>query len=290
MVKLGSLYPSEKKLRESKSYDAKEAKTPTIQAKLDKRVGNMHQFSTQRESPTYSNVKPWKSNTNSGWSNSLPHRAVQNMESHYGSTVQGWEEAQIAQLESKHKQLSRLESFVREEGVAIQRLTQNQNILRLAIRGIREQTNAALQIGDYVEVDNCRRQQLFLERELSQIHSLLALSSKRLEDTAVEINRIEQDISVLHQQLHRVGTINRSGRNPEQTAHRSSSGRETVWLEAELSRVQQHVSHLQQRRQELSSQVKGLTLAESNAANNADIWSNCATGADSLQRKPLSTW
>ena len=35
--------------------------------------------------------------------------------------LQGWEEAQISHLESKHHQLAQLEKFVREEGMAIEK-------------------------------------------------------------------------------------------------------------------------------------------------------------------------
>ena len=49
---------------------------------------------------------------------------------------QGWEEAQISQLESKHHQLAQLEKFVREEGMAIEKLTRNQQVLRLAINAV----------------------------------------------------------------------------------------------------------------------------------------------------------
>ena len=179
---------------------------------------------------------------------------------------QGWEEAQISQLESKHHQLAQLEKFVREEGMAIEKLTRNQQVLRLAINGVRQQAAGAV---NFADVEHCRQQQLFLERELGQIHSLLALSSKRLEDAAVEISRIEQEISVLHQQLHRVNaaagrlgghnSLNRSSSSAAAAATSAPGGREMVWLQAELDRVHQHVSQLQTRRLELSSQVNRLT-------------------------------
>lgn len=220
---------------------------------------------------------------------STPNRAADNdANAFYGSSVQGWQEAQISQLESKHHQLAQLEKFVREEGAAIHRLTRNQQVLRLAIRGIRQQTNAALQNADYGEVERCRQQQLFLERELSQIHSLLALSSKRLEDAAVEISRIEREISSLHQQLHRVGASNRQHLQSGAGGHslnRSNNGREMAWLEAELNRVQQHVSQLQTKRQELSAQVNCLTSADYFLDLDESFNS---TGT--AKRKPISTW
>ena len=63
---------------------------------------------------------------------------------------------------------------------AIQRLTQNQTVLRFAIRGIREQMNTALQKSDYPEVNHCRRQQLFLERELRYIRFIRFIRLIRL--------------------------------------------------------------------------------------------------------------
>ncbi len=146
---------------------------------------------------------------------------------------------------------------------------------------------------DYGEVERGRRQQLFLERELAQIHALLALSSKRLEDAAVEISRIEREISALHQELHR-------GRHQYPSHHqlnRSGGGREMVWLEGELDRVQQHVSQLQARRQELSSQVGRLTSAEyfldlddsfGPFGNHAVLYNGPNESA--AKRKPISTW
>jgi hypothetical protein len=290
MVKLGSLYPLEKKLRQAKSQQGLHRNSTSASdfhsSGSSKRMSSVAPPSHQQrssESPMYCNVNQWRQVTN--------NQGVPAQLSQYGNSVQGWEEAQIAQLEAKHKQLSRLESFVREEGVAIQRLTQNQNVLRLAIRGIREQTNTALQNGDYAEVDHCRRQQLFLERELSQVHSLLALSSKRLEDTAVEINRIEQEISTVHQQLHRasvVGTLSRSGKSPQSTLTRSSHGKEMVWLEAELDRVHQHVSQLQLKRQELSSQVGRLTSPECPPMQSSEHhWQPSETLS---KRKAQATW
>ena len=186
-----------------------------------------------------------------------------------------------AQLESKHHQLAQLEKFVREEGMAIEKLTRNQQVLRLAINGVRQKAASAV---NFAEVEHCRQQQLFLERELGQIHSLLALSSKRLEDAAVEINRIEREISVLHQQLHRV--------NSARQLNRSSSGREMVWLEAELDRVHQNVSQLQNRRLELSSQVNRLTTGGDyliDLDTSTESWNNSIN-----QQRPLgphnSTW
>ena len=170
---------------------------------------------------------------------------------HQPELPHGLEEAQISQLESKHHQLAQLEKFVRDEGMAIEKLTSNQQVLRLAINGVRQQAAGAV---NFADVEHCRQQQLFLERELGQIHALLALSSKRLEDAAVEISRIEHEISVLHQQLHRVNSVRQ--------LNRSSSGREMIWLEAELDRVHQNVSQLQNRRLELSSQVNRLTAGD----------------------------
>ena len=56
----------------------------------------------------------------------------------------GWEEEQISELESKHHQLAQLEKFVREEGAAIGKLTRDQHVLRLAIRGVRQVLNTLL--------------------------------------------------------------------------------------------------------------------------------------------------
>jgi predicted RNase H-like nuclease (RuvC/YqgF family) len=241
--------------------------------------------SSPYEPPAYSNVQQRNSTM---VFHSTPHRPTENDANEaYGSAVQGWEEAQISQLESKHHQLAQLEKFVREEGAAIHRLTRNQQVLRLAIRGIRQQTNTALQVADYGEVERCRQQQLFLERELSQIHSLLALSSKRLEDAAVEISRIEREISSLHQQLHRLGANNRQHHQSGggHSLSRSNNGREMAWLEAELNRVQQHVSQLQTRRQELSSQVNCLTSADYFLDLDESFSSTGST-----KRKPPSTW
>ena len=269
MVKLGSLYPLEKKLRQAKSQQGLHRNSTSASdfhsSGSSKRMSSVAPPSHQQrssESPMYCNVNQWRHEVTNN--QGVPAQLAQ-----YGNSVQGWEEAQIALLEAKHKQ----------------------NVLRLAIRGIREQTNTALQNGDYAEVDHCRRQQLFLERELSQVHSLLALSSKRLEDTAVEINRIEQEISTVHQQLHRasvVGTLSRSGKSPQSTLTRSTHGKEMVWLEAELDRVHQHVSQLQLKRQELSSQVGRLTSPECPPMQSSEHhWQPSETVS---KRKAQATW
>ena len=160
MVKLGSLYPLEKKLRQN-------AKAQQQQQQQQQQFQQFHQVQQQQQQhsaangdpPMYSNVHQWRT----------PATEMSSTSSWTGSALFGWEEAQIAQLEAKHKQLGRLEGLVRDEGGAIQRLTQKQNVLRTAIRSVRQQTNTALQNADYAEVDHCRRQQLFLERELSQV-------------------------------------------------------------------------------------------------------------------------
>jgi cell division protein FtsL len=58
-----------------------------------------------------------------------------------------------------------------------------------------------------------------------------------------------------------------------------------AWLEAELNRVQQHVSQLQTRRQELSSQVNCLTSADYFLDLDESFSSTGST-----KRKPPSTW
>ena len=287
MVKLGSSMSPQRQKRNAKQPETNTAFKRNLTPLLHQQ--HMKQQPPPYDSPTYSNLQQRNSTM---MFHSTPQRASDHQRSAevYGSTVQGWEEAQISQLESKHHQLAQLEKFVREEGAAIQRLTRNQQVLRLAIRGIRQQTNTALQNADYGEVERCRQQQLFLERELSQIHSLLALSSKRLEDAAVEISRIEREISTLHQQLHRVGANNRQHQSSGSGTHslnRSNNGREMVWLEAELNRVQQHVSQLQTRRQELSAQVNCLTSADY-FLDLDESFNNATNGT--AKRKPLSTW
>ena len=61
------------------------------------------------------------------------------------------------------------------------------------------------------------------------------------------------------------GTLNGrgAGRSPQSSLNRSPAGKEMVWLEAELDRVQQHVSQLQLKRQELSSQVSSNQVVKS---------------------------
>lgn len=263
MVKLGSMSPQKQRRA-----------LPEASTAVKRNLGPLlqHRARQAHDSPAYSNVQP-RSDT-VVFRSAPPHAGHD----------QGWEEAHISQLESKHHQLAQLEKFVREEGAAIERLTRNQQVLRLAIRGIRQQTNAALQKCDYPEVERCRQQQMFLERELGQIHSLLALSSKRLEDAAVEIGRIEREISALHQQLHRFGRPH--------GGTLSRPGREMVWLEAELNRVQQHVSQLQTKRQELSSQVNRLTSAEFFFDPEDGAWTapQFNGGPDPPKRRPVSTW
>lgn len=295
MVKLGSSMSPQRHKRSPKpetSTAVKRNLTPMLHQQQQQQLQMQQQqpkfHSSPYEPPAYSNIQ--QRNSSTMVFHSTPHRATENDANEvYGSAVQGWEEAQISQLESKHHQLAQLEKFVREEGAAIHRLTRNQQVLRLAIRGIRQQTNTALQIADYGEVERCRQQQLFLERELSQIHSLLALSSKRLEDAAVEISRIEREISSLHQQLHRLGANNRqhhqSGGGGGHSLNRSNNGREMAWLEAELNRVQQHVSQLQTRRQELSTQVNCLTSADYFLDLDESF-----TSTGTTKRKPPSTW
>lgn len=276
MVKLGSMSPQKQRRAPERVPEASTAVkrnlTPLLHQQQHEPMAGQHRATYH--SPTYTNLQ-LRSDTL--MFHSTPSRLAH-----------GWEEAHIAQLESKHHQLGQLEKFVREEGAAIERLTRNQHVLRLAIRAVRQQTNGALQRCDYPEVDRCREQQMFLERELGHIHSLLALSSKRLEDAAVEIGRIERDISALHQELHRAGSGRTSAAAAPAGSHSSNrAGREMAWLEAELGRVQQHVSQLQTKRLELSSQVGRLTCAE--FLLDADD-AAAAHWSETPKRKPLATW
>jgi len=105
----------------------------------------LHQQQQQQTPPPYNNIQQRNNNNNNNTMmfHSTPQRPTEPV---YGvkQISPGWEEEQISELESKHHQLAQLEKFVREEGAAIGKLTRDQHVLRLAIRGVRQVLNTLL--------------------------------------------------------------------------------------------------------------------------------------------------
>lgn len=138
MVKLGSS-TSPRRTQKATVPATNTAVKRNLTPLLHQQQQHQHQ---QQSSPTYTNIQRRNYNNNNSTMvfHSTPQRA--SAEPFYDGGriqhLQGWEEEQISELESKHHQLAQLEKFVREEGAAIGKLTRDQHVLRLAIRGVRQ--------------------------------------------------------------------------------------------------------------------------------------------------------
>ncbi|KAK9498067.1 hypothetical protein O3M35_003949 [Rhynocoris fuscipes] len=147
-------------------------------------------------------------------------------------------------LQAKVEQLYRLDKLLQEESGTLHSLQEDKGLLERALGGLKNKLQTVH--GNSAETEWYRRQQRLLEKELTRVRSILALNSKKLEETVAENARLEQELVVLRQKL--------------QVSRRSGSGADGVCtMESELWRVQVLVGNLLRQRHELSLQVSQLT-------------------------------
>ncbi|XP_014250427.1 uncharacterized protein LOC106667180 isoform X2 [Cimex lectularius] len=176
-------------------------------------------------------------------------------------------------LQVKVEQLYRLDKLLQEESGTLHSLQEDKGILERALGGLRNKLQGVH--GNSAETEWYRRQQRLLERELSRVRSILALNSKKLEETVAENARLEQELVVIRQKLQ----ISRRTTEP--------GGATTAALESELCRVQLLVGNLLRQRQELSLQVHQLT--EKSHSLSQQIWPSPNSGPSNNSRKKQST-
>ncbi|ROT65661.1 putative protein Daple-like isoform X4 [Penaeus vannamei] len=102
-----------------------------------------------------------------------------------------------------------------------------------------------------VELERRKKQRRHLEHELSKLRAHLAVSARKLEETAAENSRLEHEMMMLRQKIQVTMARN--------CQRESSSSAETRHIEAEMVRVQTLLEDLQRRRIELSHQIQRLT-------------------------------
>uniref|UniRef100_A0A0A9Z2C9 Pleckstrin homology domain-containing family A member 7 n=2 Tax=Lygus hesperus TaxID=30085 RepID=A0A0A9Z2C9_LYGHE len=179
-------------------------------------------------------------------------------------------------LQAKVEQLYRLDKLLQEESGTLHSLQEDKGVLERALGGLKSKLQGIH--GNTAETEWYRRQQRLLEKELSRVRSILALNSKKLEETVAENARLEQELVVLRQKLQ----LSRRTTEP--------GGAATAALESELCRVQLLVGNLLRQRQELSAQVRQLT--EKSNSLSQQIWPSLSDSfvgtALAAKKKPLS--
>ncbi|KAK7079998.1 hypothetical protein SK128_026243, partial [Halocaridina rubra] len=104
-----------------------------------------------------------------------------------------------------------------------------------------------------VELERRKKQRRHLEHELSKLRAHLAVSARKLEETAAENSRLEHEMMMLRQKIQMAMAKN--------SQRESGSSSETRHIESEMVRVQTLLEDLQRRRIELSHQIQRLTSA-----------------------------
>ncbi|XP_063375512.1 uncharacterized protein LOC134663083 isoform X5 [Cydia amplana] len=172
-----------------------------------------------------------------------------------------------------------LEQELADEAAILQGLRTDKDAIESLLTGVRGKLDSVQTRSDLSHITNQRVTAApelgsgSLEAELARVHAMLALNSKKLEQTVADNARLERELQQLRRALQ--------ARRAAAPAH-PPPAHATAMLEDEVSRVQQLVSALQRQRQELSRAVRHLTQ-QSHALQ---------TTHDSLpgKRRPTSSW
>ncbi|XP_042236754.1 uncharacterized protein LOC121875982 isoform X3 [Homarus americanus] len=154
-------------------------------------------------------------------------------------------------LEGKVMQLYKLDKNLHQESLTIQSLQREKEMLERTLVNLHSKSHGANE--GPVELERRKKQRRHLEHELSKLRAHLAVSARKLEDTAAENSRLEHEMMMLRQKIQMTMARN---------SQRESGGTsETRHIEAEMVRVQTLLEDLQRRRIELSHQIQKLTSA-----------------------------
>lgn len=192
-----------------------------------------------------------------------------------------------SQLQEKVQQLYQLDRLLHEESSTLQGLQRDKEEIERALSEVRYKLSK--EYSDPLEVEQARKEQAYLENELSRVHCMLAENSKKLEETVAGNAKLEQELLVLKQKLQ-------SARQQRYSPQFSNAGDSlpcaigsSALLESDLHRVQQRVNDLQKQRKELSMQVKQLTDRSSNA-HQQNLKSPSMNQNSSHKKKMISSW
>ncbi|XP_069195157.1 uncharacterized protein [Procambarus clarkii] len=159
--------------------------------------------------------------------------------------------ADQADLEGKVMQLYKLDKNLHQESLTIQSLQREKEMLERTLVNLHSKSHGANE--GPVELERRKKQRRHLEHELSKLRAHLAVSARKLEETAAENSRLEHEMMMLRQKIQMTMARN---------SQRESGGTaETRHIEAEMVRVQTLLEDLQRRRIELSHQIQKLTSA-----------------------------
>ncbi|XP_071539505.1 uncharacterized protein [Panulirus ornatus] len=154
-------------------------------------------------------------------------------------------------LEGKVMQLYKLDKNLHQESLTIQSLQREKEMLERTLVNLNSKSHGANE--GPVELERRKKQRRHLEHELSKLRAHLAVSARRLEETAAENSRLEHEMMMLRQKIQMTMARN--------SQRESGSTAETRHIESEMVRVQTLLEDLQRRRIELSHQIQKLTSA-----------------------------
>ncbi|KAK4323990.1 hypothetical protein Pmani_005355 [Petrolisthes manimaculis] len=154
-------------------------------------------------------------------------------------------------LEGKVMQLYKLDKNLHQESLTIQSLQRQKEMLERTLVTLHTKSHGANE--GPVELERRKTQRRHLEHELSKLRAHLAVSARKLEETAAENSRLEHEMMMLRQKIQITMARN--------CQRESGSSMETRHIESEMVRVQTLLEDLQRRRVELSHQIQKLTSA-----------------------------
>lgn len=159
--------------------------------------------------------------------------------------------ADQSDLEGKVMQLYKLDKNLHQESLTIQSLQREKEMLERTLVNLQSKSHGANE--GPVELERRKKQRRHLEHELSKLRAHLAVSARKLEETAAENSRLEHEMMMLRQKIQIT-----MARNCQKETVGST---ETRHIESEMMRVQTLLEDLQRRRVELSHQIQKLTSA-----------------------------
>ncbi|XP_070199352.1 uncharacterized protein [Littorina saxatilis] len=159
-------------------------------------------------------------------------------------------------LEEKVDRLNQLERLLQEQSFKVASFREDRELLEKALHGITRQMR------EYQEsprdVRRLQQQQASVEKELSRVTQDLAEASKALEETTVENNKIEHEVSLLRTKVH--GELKRSKSAPSLATENANNKQK---MERELARVQNMLQGLSQKGEKLSQQMSTIRRSSS---------------------------
>ncbi|KAK8741356.1 hypothetical protein OTU49_002624 [Cherax quadricarinatus] len=188
--------------------------------------------------------------------------------------------ADQADLEGKVMQLYKLDKNLHQESLTIQSLQREKEMLERTLVNLHSKSHGANE--GPVELERRKKQRRHLEHELSKLRAHLAVSARKLEETAAENSRLEHEMMMLRQKIQMTMARN---------SQRESGGTsETRHIEAEMVRVQTLLEDLQRRRIELSHQIQKLTSANPGLEIRPSPTGMVGAAPVPARRRTHSTW